>query len=135
MTSIAIVGASKNREKFGNKAVRAYLSKEYLVYPINPNEKTIEGVAAYPSILDLPKKPDIVSLYVPPEIGLKVAEDIIKANITEIIINPGAESEELILKLQKSRKKTTTHMQHFSNRNKSKHVIITFVPYRTFAHY
>ena len=100
MTSIAIVGASRDRKKFGNKAVRAYASKGYTVYPVNPNEKNIEGLKAYPSLSSLPQKPNIASLYVPPQVGLKVADEIIKLGIRDIRINPGAESHELVQKLE-----------------------------------
>ncbi len=105
MISIAIVGASKDRSKFGNKAVRAYVSKGYTVYPIHPKEKEIEGLKTYARLSELPYKPDIVSLYVPPEIGVKIADDIIKLKIQDIRINPGAESDELIAKLEKAKLK------------------------------
>ena len=98
MTSIAIIGASVDRSKFGNKAVRAYKSKGFEVFPINPKEKTIEGLPAYPSILKVPKKPDMASLYLPPSIGIQVLEEVAKAGVKKIYINPGADSPELIAK-------------------------------------
>ena len=104
MTSIAIVGASRDRKKFGNKAVRAYASKGYTVYPVNPNEKNIEGLKAYPSLSSLPQKPNIASLYMPPQVGLKVADEIIELGIRDIRINPGAESHELVQKLERELK-------------------------------
>lgn len=99
--NIAIVGASNDRKKYGNKAVRAYLSKGYKVYPINPKEETIEGLKAYKSILDIPDKIELVSFYVPPAVGIKVVEEVAKkGNIKELYLNPGAESEELYNKAQ-----------------------------------
>ena len=41
---IAVIGASNNREKFGNKCVRAYLMKGHEVFPVNPKEEKIEGL-------------------------------------------------------------------------------------------
>ena len=101
MPSIAIIGASKDRKKFGNKAVRAYKSQGYEVFPINPKEKEIEGLKTYPSILKTPKTPDLASLYLPPEIGIKVISEVAQAGVKVVYINPGAESQELIAKAKK----------------------------------
>ena len=72
MSSIAIIGASIHTEKFGNKAVRVYKKLGWVVYPINPKEKEIENTKAYASITDLPQTPDRVSIYLPPQITLKI---------------------------------------------------------------
>lgn len=95
MPSVAVLGASQDRSKFGNKAVRAYAAKGYKVYPINPKAKEIEGFTAYSSILQVPDKIDVVSMYLPPEIGLKVIEEVAKKGVKEVWVNPGAESDEL----------------------------------------
>jgi predicted CoA-binding protein len=94
--TIAIIGASTDRNKFGNKAVRAYMQIGYDVYPVNPKETMIEGVKAYPSVLEIPVELDMVSLYLPPAVGFKVLSDIAKKGCKELWLNPGSESEELI---------------------------------------
>lgn len=99
-SSIAIIGASANREKYGNKAVRAYASLGYTVYPVNPRGGEIEGLKTYVSVLDIPGPVDRASLYVPPEAGLEVIEAIAKKGITEVYFNPGSESEALIRKAE-----------------------------------
>lgn len=96
--SIAVIGASDKRNKFGNKAVRAYLQKGYTVYPIHPLHETIEGIKAYRSVLDIPEDIDTATFYVPPSVGLRVVEEVAKKGIKEIYLNPGAESEELVRK-------------------------------------
>ncbi len=74
--TIAIIGASADRTKFGNKAVRAYMRRGYQVFPIHPLAGIIEGQLAHRSILDVPAESlDRVSLYLPPRIGLQVIED------------------------------------------------------------
>ena len=93
---VAVVGASSNRSKFGNRAVRAFQLQGYTVVPINPHEEEVEGLKAYASVLDVPGTVDMVSLYVPPEIGLHVIEDIARKGIAEVWFNPGAESDALI---------------------------------------
>jgi hypothetical protein len=95
--TIAIVGASANRQKFGNRAVRAYAQQGYVVFPIHPSADVIEGLRAYRSVLDVPAaKIDRVSLYVPPEVGLRVIEEVARRPVGEVWLNPGAESPELI---------------------------------------
>lgn len=97
---IAIVGASKDRSKFSNKAVRAYKEKDHVVFPVNPHEKEIEGLPCYGNVFDIPLDVEVASIYLPPEIGLKIVEDIAKKGIKKVILNPGSESEELINKLR-----------------------------------
>ena len=93
---IAVIGASNDRRKFGNRAVRAFRQQGYTVVPINPHEGEVEGLKAYASVLDVPGTVDMVSLYVPPEIGIQVIEDIARKGIAEVWLNPGAESDALI---------------------------------------
>ena len=79
-STVAILGASADRAKFGNKAVRAYLAQGYQVFPIHPKAQTIEGLQAYRSILEVPAdRLDRTSLYLPPQIGLHVIEEIAHA--------------------------------------------------------
>lgn len=99
--SVAVIGASNDRAKYGNKAVRAYLLNGFKVYPINPKEETIEGLEAYVSILDIPGEVDRATLYVPPKVGLKIVEEIAQKGVKELYINPGAESDELVDKARK----------------------------------
>ncbi len=98
---IAIIGASKNKEKYGNKAVRAYKKQGNSVYPVNPREKTIEGLRAYKSILDIPGEIERASIYLPHEIGITIIEEIAEKGVKEVFLNPGSESKELIEKAEK----------------------------------
>ena len=93
---VAVIGASSNRSKFGNRAVRAFQQQGYTVVPINPHEAEVEGLKAYASVLDVPGLVDMASLYVPPHVGEQVIGDIARKGIAEVWLNPGAESDELI---------------------------------------
>ncbi|PYR46558.1 MAG: CoA-binding protein [Acidobacteria bacterium] len=93
---VAVIGASNNRQKFGNRAVRAYTREGYTVIPINPHEDVIEGLRAYASVLDVPGPIDMASFYVPPEIGERVIEEVAQKQIPEVWFNPGAESDALV---------------------------------------
>jgi len=91
-----VIGASNDRHKFGNKAIRAFGRRGYTVIPINPHEQQVEGLKAYASVLDVPGPIDMATFYVPPEVGEQVIEDIAKKQIPEVWFNPGAESPRLI---------------------------------------
>jgi predicted CoA-binding protein len=93
---VAVIGASSNRHKFGNRAVRAFQQQGYTVVPINPHEAAVEGLKAYASVLDVPGAIDMASFYLPPEIGLQVIDDVARKGIPEVWLNPGAESDALI---------------------------------------
>ena len=95
-SSVAVIGASGDRNMYGNMAVRAYLESGFKVYPINQKEDVIEGEKAYKSLREIPDPVDFVSLYVPPVVGIKLLPDIADMNPKELWLNPGSESEELI---------------------------------------
>jgi uncharacterized protein len=94
--TVAVIGASNDRRKFGNKAVRAFVQRGYTVYPVNPHEAEVEGLAAFASVRDVPGPVDIVSFYVPPEIGLAVMPDVAARRPREVWLNPGSESAALV---------------------------------------
>jgi predicted CoA-binding protein len=98
MPTIAILGASTDRSKFGNKAVRAFVARGFTVYPVNPKATEIEGLTAYPSLAAIPAevKLDRISLYLPPPIGLKMVPEIAARGCDELWLNPGSESDELV---------------------------------------
>jgi predicted CoA-binding protein len=98
---VAVIGASNNRHKFGNRAVRAYMRQGFTVVPINPHESAIEGLQAYRSVLDVPGLIDMASFYVPPEIGELVIEEVAQKKIPEVWLNPGAESDALIARARR----------------------------------
>src|SRR5688500_9737079 len=94
--TVAVIGASSKRHKFGNKALRAYLSQGYRVFAINPNEEQVEGIKTYASVLDVPGPIDLATVYVPGHIGVRVMEDIAKKGIPEVWLNPGADDDEVV---------------------------------------
>ena len=93
---VAVIGASSDRRKFGNRAVRAFIKEGYTVIPINPHEAEVEGLRTYASVLDVPGPIDMASFYVPPKVGERVMNEVARKQIPEVWLNPGAESDELI---------------------------------------
>lgn len=92
----AVVGASSNREKYGNKVLRCYQQHGLEVFPINPRAMEIEGLKAYPSLESLPKKVRGLSIITPPKITESVVQDAIHAGVKHLWMQPGAESPEAI---------------------------------------
>ena len=96
MRTIAIIGASNDPRKYGNKAVRAYLQQGYTVFPVNLREESIEGLPAFRGIRDVPVRPQLVSVYLPPALTLRVLPDIAAKGCDELWLNPGTESEAVL---------------------------------------
>lgn len=94
--TIAVLGASSNRRKFGNKCVRAFADTGYEVFPINPSEKTIEGFTAYRRLEDVPKPLDCISVYLPPPVSLEYLPDIASAGAGKVWFNPGAADAQVL---------------------------------------
>jgi predicted CoA-binding protein len=94
--TVAVIGASADRTKFSNKAVRAFARQGYSVIPIHPREAEVEGYKAYRSVLDVPGTIDMATIYLPPALGVKVVEEIAKKGIPDVWINPGADGPEVV---------------------------------------
>ena len=94
--TVAVVGASSDRAKFGNKALRAFQAEGYRVIPINPNEREVEGLPTYASVLDVPEAIEMATVYVQPDITMRLLDEFEQKNIPEVWINPGAESDDVI---------------------------------------
>lgn len=98
--SVAVIGASSNRDKYGNKALRAFEKQGYTVFAINPNESEVEGHTTYASVLDVPQPIDMATVYVQPEVGVRVMDEIAKKGIAEVWLNPGADEPEVVERAQ-----------------------------------
>jgi len=101
MKSVAVIGASTDRSKFGNKAVRAYARQGFTVWPVNPKESIVEGLPAFTSIADVPARPQLVSVYLPPAVLLKVLPAIAAKGCDELWLNPGTESPEVLAEAER----------------------------------
>ena len=101
MKTIAIIGASNDRRKFGNKAVRAFLLQGYKVFPVNPREESIEGLKAFKTIGDVPVRPQLISVYLPPPVLLNMLPDIAAKGCDEFWLNPGTESDVVLAECER----------------------------------
>jgi predicted CoA-binding protein len=96
MKTVAVIGASPDRHKFGNKALRAFRDAGYRAIPITPHHATVEGETAYATVVDYPLEIDMATMYVPPEIGEQVLASLAKKGVGEVWFNPGADAPDLL---------------------------------------
>lgn len=94
--TLAIVGASRNGQSFGNMAMRELKAKGYTIYPVHPTAETLEGERAYPSLAALPVKVDGLLVVVPPAETEKVVKEAQAAGIPRVWMQQGAQSEAAI---------------------------------------
>ena len=94
--AFAVVGASRDRNKFGNKVLRSYLQSGKRVYPVNPGVEDVEGLTAYPYLASLPEPVHGVSIVTPPAVSEGIVDQAASAGITRLWMQPGAESEAAI---------------------------------------
>lgn len=94
--TVAVIGASNNRAKFGNKALRAFAHSGYTVIPIHPRETEVEGHKAFRSVLDVPGAIDIATVYVPPSAGVQVMDQLARKGIPTVWLNPGADAPQVV---------------------------------------
>ncbi len=88
----AVIGASRDREKYGNKVLRAYQQAGKPVYCVHPREAEIEGLRCYRSLADLPEQVRCLSVITPPPITEQLMPDAYAAGVTHVWMQPGAES-------------------------------------------
>ena len=103
MKTVAVIGASNDRRKYGNKALRALKAEGYTVIPINPNEREVEGIPTYPSVVDVPGAIDMATVYVQPDVLKGLLDDLARKQIPEIWVNPGAESDDVMVEAKRKK--------------------------------
>ncbi len=94
----AVVGASTDRAKYGNKVLRSYQQVDRTVYPVNPKAEEVEGLKAYPDLKSLPEPVHGVSIITPPKVTEGIVEEAAAAGIKHLWMQPGAESEAAVSK-------------------------------------
>ena len=96
--SFAVVGASSNRSKYGNKVLRCYAQHGLPVIGVNPRAQEIEGLPCYVSLLEVPGLPRAVSVVAPPALAGSIVADALQQGVTHLWFQPGAEDDAAIAK-------------------------------------
>jgi predicted CoA-binding protein len=93
--TVVVLGASPKPERYSNQAVRALVEHGHRVIPVHPLLKKIAGVVAVPALSGVKDPVDTLTLYVGPERGKELLQDIINLGPDRVIMNPGTESDEI----------------------------------------
>jgi predicted CoA-binding protein len=93
---VAVVGASRNPEKYGHRVYKDLKQAGYKVFPVNPNADEVLGDKCYPNLVSLPRKPEVVNLVVPPPVTEQTVKECRQLGIKMVWMQPGSESEEAI---------------------------------------
>lgn len=88
--SVAVLGASNQRSKFGNKCVRCYVDVGWEVHPVNPGVDEVEGLPAFSRLADIPGELDRISVYLPPPITYELLDEIAERGAEDVYFNPGS---------------------------------------------
>ena len=99
-TTVAVVGATDNSGKYGYVIYRDLKRKGYTIYPVNSNRSEIDGDKAYSRLAEIPEKPTIVNIVVPPSVTIQILEESLALDLMNIWLQPGAESPEAMAFLQ-----------------------------------
>jgi len=94
--AFAVAGASRNRDKYGNKVLRCFLQNGRTVIPVNPVEAEIEGLPCIKSVSDLPDTVQSLSIITPPAVTEQVVAQAIAKGVRHVWMQPGAQSASAI---------------------------------------
>ncbi len=100
---VAVLGASPKKERYSNKAIQMLRSHGHRVIPVNPGHKKIDGLPVVGRLTDIPQPVDTVTVYVGPDHIGPLIPDIVKLKPARVILNPGAESDELVKALNRAK--------------------------------
>ncbi|MDO3379279.1 CoA-binding protein [Geoalkalibacter halelectricus] len=101
-SAFGVIGASSKSYKYGNKVLRCYMQNGRKAIPVNPVEKTIEGIACAANVSELPPEVKSISVITPPQVTDKVVDAAIAQGIENIWMQPGAESPAAVAKAEKA---------------------------------
>lgn len=99
-TTVAVLGASRNPERYANKAIRLLVTNGYSVLPVNPREEEIEGLPVFHDLKEIKEPVHTITIYLGPQRSENMGEDIIRLKPERAIFNPGTESAQLKSQLE-----------------------------------
>jgi len=95
-SSFAVVGAARDRNKYGNKVLRCYMMHDRTVYPVNPNASAVEGLDCYADLASVPRPLHGVSIITPPAVTERIVAGLPPSGAGHVWMQPGAESEQAV---------------------------------------
>ena len=93
-TTIAVVGASNDPEKYSHEVASYLMEQGYRIIPVNPSEEEVLGERAYDTVDQIPERVDVVDVFLPPEKTPEIAEDAVQAGAKALWLQEGIENEQ-----------------------------------------
>jgi uncharacterized protein len=93
-TTIAVVGASNDPEKYSHEVASYLMEQGYRIIPVNPSEEEVLGKRAYDTVDQIPEQVDVVDVFLPPEKTPEIAEDAVQAGAKALWLQEGIENEQ-----------------------------------------
>jgi uncharacterized protein len=100
--NVAVLGASSNPDRYSYKAVTDLAEAGYPVFPVHPSEKPVDGIRCYPSLSTISERLDTITVYLSEKNSTPLVEEIIESRPRRVILNPGAENDELKSRCQEA---------------------------------
>jgi hypothetical protein len=97
---IAVVGASRNKDKFGNMIYKDLKTAGYKVMAVNPNADMVDGDRCFAGLGALPEKPDGVLIVIPAKQGIEIVEEAARMGVRHVWVQQGANSPEIDKRLE-----------------------------------
>lgn len=92
----AVIGVSKNPEKYGHRVFKDLLNAGWNVYAVNPSATEVLGNKVYPKISDINDTVDVAIFVVPPQVTFTLLNEVKDLGIKHVWLQPGSESPEAI---------------------------------------
>lgn len=93
--NVAVLGASSNPDRYSYKAAKMLAECGYGVFPVHPSQKPIDDIKCYAKLADIGEEIDTITVYLSEKNSTPLIDEIINAKPRRVILNPGAESDEL----------------------------------------
>lgn len=94
--NMAIVGVSRDSKKFGNTVLKELKGKGYILFPIHPELKEVEGLKCYPSVESIPKQATSIFICTKPDKTIGIVKETIAHGIKHIFLQQGAQNDEAV---------------------------------------
>lgn len=98
--TVAVMGASPKPDRYAYKAMEMLRNHGHRPVPVNPAFQEVLGETCFRTISDVPGKIDTVTMYLGKQRSDPLVDEIVKAKPRRIIMNPGAENEDLAQKAE-----------------------------------
>ena len=86
--SVAVIGASDTPSRIGGRPIHSMKAMGYggRIYPVNPRRETVQGLAAFPSIRDVPEPVDCALIAVPAAIAVDALRDCAETGVKSAVV-------------------------------------------------